>query len=183
MTPRKKPRQARCVICNKFLDPDCSKYVYEYVTFDDIDNKTKSFIHKGCFFDLDFPQKQNIVKSMAIYGTIPMEVMYVGMKEMYYKMQSENKKNLYDLTNANRRVKELEFLVGWHKYPDKDPITTYGDTFWVTVIGLDCAQRDVFANGKWTYYDNIIAWAFYLYPSRFNETCYPDLLTLYKEIT
>lgn len=183
----KKKKQPRCSICSKFFDIDLVEMgsVYTYIRFEDVKNineYVQTYIHRECFFNLPFSERQLIVGNAIDHGTLPMDSMYAVMKDKYQQLSRHFNECTKDLSLSKNRIKKLEFLTRWHKYPDELPDISLGDTFWVTTIKDTCVQRDVFIDGKWEYYEDVIAWAFLLYPSRFNEVCYPDILNLYPNI-
>ena len=178
-----KVKQPRCYVCNKFMYNDSKKFYYHWIDFDNLESGEESYAHQNCWISLDFAERQRIVNSAASKGNLPMDSMYANMKDMYDKLHRMNAITERELNLAFSKISELEFISRWHKYPDEVPDTKYEDTFWVTTIDGTDIQRDCFIDGKWKENGiNVIAWAFILIPSLFNDQCYPKKLNMYKYI-
>ena len=180
---KKKTSQPRCIICNKFLDKEMPEYwAFKFIDFNNIESGKNSYVHHHCWNDIDFISRQKIVESAAIKGTLPMESMYANLKDIHNKILRENVLLNNKITEYKESLKNLEFIVRWHKYPDEKPNTRFEDTFWVTTSFGNDTERDVYIDGKWKYNNgNVIAWAYVLVPSPYNDLCYPSKMIYFRK--
>lgn len=172
---KNKNEHPRCRICNKFLDKERPEtFAYTWIDFNNIESGKYSYIHFSCWKELNFNERQKIVDSAASKGTLPMDSMYANLKDIFNRINKEVEKSKNIIKEYSDIIKKLEFIIRWHKYPNEIPDTSQEDSFWVTTAdGIDI-ERDVYVDGKWQYNNgNVIAWAYILIPSPFNDLCYP----------
>lgn len=181
---KRKTSQPRCSICNKFLDKENPEsWAFRYIDFNNINTGNPTYIHFHCWNDLEFPGRQKLVDSAASKGTLPMDSMYANLKDIHNKTIRDLESIKRILNEYKLTIEKLEFITRWHKYPNEIPNTQYEDSFWVTTIDGYDITRDVYVDGKWHYNNGkVIAWAYILVPSPFNDLCYPKKINYYKQI-